>query len=66
MKKKTYNIEYLERIVHIDNKINKEMDQEGIPYQNFREWELGGRIMPDYVLRLIAYKIRMAKISGSI
>ena len=38
----------------------------GIPYRTLQEWELGGRIMPDYVLRLIAYKVRMEKLSGNI
>ncbi|MBO4846959.1 MAG: transcriptional regulator [Lachnospiraceae bacterium] len=29
----------------------------GIPYRTMQEWELGRRIMPEYVLRLIAYKV---------
>ena len=29
----------------------------GIPYRTMQEWELGRRVMPDYVLRLIAYKV---------
>ncbi len=92
MKKKTYNIEGLELEVIIDDKKNREMDQErrlfsylikaireysgmdrasfcewlGIPYRTLQEWELGGRMMPDYVLRLIAYKVRMEKLSGNI
>lgn len=31
----------------------------GIPYRTVQEWELGHRKMPDYLLRLMAYKIRM-------
>lgn len=31
----------------------------GVPYRTMQEWELGRRAMPDYVLRLIAYKVRM-------
>lgn len=31
----------------------------GIPYRTMQEWELGRRSMPDYVLRLIAYKVKM-------
>ena len=31
----------------------------GIPYRTMQEWELGRRSMPDYVLRLIAYKVRI-------
>ena len=30
-----------------------------IPYRTVQEWELGHRKMPDYLLRLMAYKIRM-------
>ena len=28
-----------------------------IPYRTMQEWELGRRVMPDYVLRLVAYKV---------
>ena len=31
----------------------------GIPYRTISDWEHGERKMPDYVLRLIAYKVRM-------
>ena len=31
----------------------------GVPYRTMQEWELGRRAMPDYVLRLIAYKVKM-------
>jgi DNA-binding transcriptional regulator YiaG len=31
----------------------------GIPYQTITCWELGKREMPEYVLRLIAYRIEM-------
>lgn len=30
-----------------------------IPYRTVQDWELGNRKMPDYLLRLIEYKIRM-------
>lgn len=30
-----------------------------IPYRTVQEWELGHRKMPEYLLRLMAYKIRM-------
>ena len=33
----------------------------GIPYRTMQEWELGRRAMPEYVLRLIAYKVQMEK-----
>lgn len=29
----------------------------GIPYRTMQEWELGRRVMPEYVLRLVAYKV---------
>ena len=29
----------------------------GIPYRTVQDWELGNRIMPDYLLRLMAYKV---------
>ena len=29
----------------------------GIPYRTMQEWELGRRVMPEYVFRLIAYKV---------
>ncbi|MCR5847758.1 MAG: XRE family transcriptional regulator [Lachnospiraceae bacterium] len=38
----------------------------GIPYRTMQEWELGRRAMPEYVLRLIAYKVIMEKNSGRI
>ncbi len=38
-------------------------DYFGIPYRTVTEWELGGRQMPDYVLRLLEYKIQMEKMS---
>lgn len=30
----------------------------GIPYRTITEWERGTRKMPDYVLRLLAYRIK--------
>lgn len=36
----------------------------GIPYRTMQEWELGRRQMPDYVLRLIAYKVNIEKKLG--
>ncbi len=31
----------------------------GIPYRTVQDWELGNRQMPEYLLRLMAYKIGM-------
>ena len=36
----------------------------GIPYRTMQEWELGRRVMPEYVLRLIAYKVANEKQKG--
>ena len=36
----------------------------GIPYRTMQEWELGRRVMPEYVLRLIAYKVLNEKKKG--
>lgn len=30
-----------------------------IPYRTLQDWELGNRQMPEYLLRLIAYKVKM-------
>lgn len=32
-----------------------------IPYRTMTDWELGNRTMPDYLLRLMAYKIAIEK-----
>ncbi len=31
----------------------------GIPYRTMTDWELGHRTMPEYVLRLMAYQVKM-------
>ena len=36
----------------------------GIPYRTMQEWEIGRRLMPDYLLRLIAYKVNSEKTAG--
>ena len=38
----------------------------GVPYRTMQEWELGRRAMPEYVLRLIAYKVMAEKKAGRI
>lgn len=38
----------------------------GIPYRTVQEWELGNRKMPQYLLRLMIYKIRIEKEQGNI
>ena len=34
----------------------------GIPYRTMTEWELGHRKLPDYVLRLMTYQVKMEKL----
>lgn len=34
-----------------------------IPYRTMTDWELGNRTMPDYLLRLMAYKVNIEKIA---
>jgi DNA-binding transcriptional regulator YiaG len=34
----------------------------GIPYRTMQDWELGNRTMPEYLFRLMEYKIRMEKL----
>ena len=34
-----------------------------IPYRTMTDWELGNRTMPDYLLRLMEYKVRMEKLT---
>lgn len=36
-----------------------------IPYRTVQDWELGSREMPEYLLRLIAYKLRMEQLIKS-
>ena len=35
----------------------------GIPYRTVTEWERGTRKMPDYVFRLLAYRVKMDKLT---
>lgn len=37
-----------------------------IPYRTVQEWELGNRKMPDYLLHLMAYKVRIEKEIGNL
>ena len=38
----------------------------GIPYRTMQEQKLGRKQAPDYVLRLIAYKVKMEKERGKL
>lgn len=35
-----------------------------IPYMTVTDWELGNRRVPQYLLRLMEYKIQMEKLAG--
>ena len=37
-----------------------------IPYRTVQDWELGNRQMPEYLFRLMEYKIRIEKITNDI
>ena len=37
-----------------------------IPYRTLQEWELGNRKMPEYLFRLMAYKIRIEGEKGTL
>ena len=38
----------------------------GLPYRTLQDWELGNTQAPEYVLRLIAYKVQMEKERGNL
>lgn len=37
-------------------------DYFGIPYRTVQDWELGNRHMPEYLFRLMVYRIEMEKV----
>ena len=34
-----------------------------IPYRTMTDWELGNRTMPDYLFRLMDYKVKIEKLA---
>lgn len=38
----------------------------GIPYRTLQDWELGNTQAPEYVLRLVAYKVMWEKERGNL
>ena len=36
-----------------------------VPYRTMQDWYLGNRRMPDYLLRLMYYKLEMEKLLGN-
>lgn len=59
-------MEYKDKLIEIRNKtrMNRREFAEyfGIPYRTVQDWELGNRQMPDYLFRLMEYKLRKEKI----
>ena len=41
-------------------------DYFGIPYRTVQDWELGNRHMPEYLFRLMVYRIEMEKSQGKL
>lgn len=59
---------YAFKMVRVESGMSRKEFSEwlGIPYRTMQEWELGRRIMPKYVLDLIAYKVKNEKKEGNI
>ena len=59
---------YAFKMVRAESEMNRKEFAEwlGIPYRTMQEWELERRAMPQYVLDLIAYKVRNEKKQGNI
>ncbi len=57
---------YAFKVIREESGMNRKDFSEwlGIPYRTMQEWELGRRMMPEYVLRLIAYKVANEKQKG--
>ena len=57
---------YAFKVIREESGMNRKdfSDWLGIPYRTMQEWELGRRMMPEYVLRLIAYKVANEKQKG--
>ena len=59
-------LEHKEKLVEIRNRarMNRREFAEyfGIPYRTVQDWELGNRQMPEYLFRLMEYKLRIEKI----
>ena len=54
-----------EKVIELRNKAGMSRQEFceyfGIPYRTLQDWELGNRKIPDYLFRLMAYKIEMEK-----
>ena len=65
-KKRLYS--YLTKAIRTQSGMNRVQFAQwlGIPYRTMQEWEIGRRLMPDYLLRLIAYKVKNEQEAGRI
>ncbi len=59
---------YVFRMLRMSTGMNRKEFAEWlcIPYRTMTEWERGTRQMPDYVFRLIAYKVMNEKAKGNL
>ena len=58
-----YNMDTKEELIQLKEKIGiswkKLAEYYGIPYRTVRDWYMGKRRMPEYLLRLMIYKAEM-------
>ena len=66
MDKEIYSIEGIDIEVEKTDKTDADAVRRKMAYRTMQEWELGRRAMPEYVLRLIAYKVQMEKERGNL
>ena len=65
-KRKKRLMAYMFKAVREQTKMNRKEFEEwlGIPYRTMQDWELGKSQVPEYVLRLVAYKVQAEKEKG--
>lgn len=65
---KKHLMAYAFKAVREQAKMNRKEFAEwlGIPYRTMQDWELAKSQVPDYVLRLVAYKVQAEKEKGRI
>ncbi len=68
LQEERWRMAYIFKVIREQSGMNRKefSDWLGIPYRTMQEWELGRRVMPEYVLRLIAYKVLNEKKKGKI
>ena len=77
-KKELKDLEFIANGVLIENESIESMESDrrmnrkefaewlAIPYRTMQDWELGTSQVPEYVLRLVAYKVLMEKERGNL